>query len=161
MELLELFAKAIAPQLLNRIFDNVPQSAILLAVIMFFVIKYLLKWNNNRLGKLAKKEERSNAILEEIKLTREEVKLTNKTTQEISAKVDKLETEHQQDKIAVSKQFKEVVDKSDKKFELINSQINSLDKRILTIEVENQANSKQESAVITMLNRIINSIDKK
>lgn len=161
MELLELFAKAIAPQLLNRIFDNVPQFVILLAVIMFFAIKYLLKWNTNRLGKLAKKEERSNAILEEIKLTREEVKLTNKTTQEISAKVDKLEIEHRQDKIAVSKQFKEVVDKSDKKFELINSQINSLDKRILTIEVENQANSKQESAVITMLNHIINSIEKK
>ena len=161
MELLELFTKAIAPQLLTRIFDNIPQYIILFGFISIFAIKFLLKWNKARIEKLNAKEERSNAILEEIKLTREEVKLTNKTTQEISAKVDKLEIEHQQDKIAVSKQFKEVVDKSDKKFELINSQINYLDKRILTIEVENQANSKQESAVITMLNRIINSIDKK
>lgn len=158
---LEILAKVFASQVFKDLIDNIPSNVVLLGLAGFIFIKYFIKWNTNRLGKLAKKEERSNEILEEIKLTREEVKLTNKTTQEISAKVDKLEIEHQQDKIAVSKQFKEVVDKSDKKFELINSQINSLDKRILTIEVENQANSKQESAVITMLNRIINSIDKK
>lgn len=154
MELLELFAKAIAPQLLNRIFDNVPQSAILFAVMMFFAIKYLLKWNKARIEKLNAKEARSNQILQDGRTTREDVKLIREENQI-------MRKEYKQDKIDVAKQFKEIVDNFDKKFESTNSKINKLDKRILTIEVENQANSKQESAVITMLNRIINSIDKK
>ena len=65
MELLELFAKAIAPKVLERVFDNIPQSAILFAIMMFFVIKYLLKWNKARVEKIKAKEERSNQIWKE------------------------------------------------------------------------------------------------
>lgn len=55
----------------------------------------------------------------------------------------------------------EKVDKIEKVQEKTNAEVKELDKRILTIEIEAKANSKQESAVIAMLNRIINSIDKK
>ena len=157
---LEILAKVFASQVFKDLLDNIPSNVILIGLAGFIFIKYFLKWNNCRLSKLAEKEERSKAILEEIKLTREEVKLTNKTTQEISIKVDKLEIEHQQDKIEVAKQFKEVIKESDKKFELINLQVNSLDKRILTIEVENQANSKQENAILLKLQSIQNYINK-
>ena len=37
MEILELFAKAIAPQLLTRIFDNIPQYAIFIGFISIFL----------------------------------------------------------------------------------------------------------------------------
>lgn len=132
MELLELFAKAIAPQLLNRVFDNIPQSAILFAVIMFFVIKYLLKWNKSRIEKLNAKEARSKAIF--------------KNTENLVSKVDIIEKSQQ-----------EVVDE----IKVLRIEYNALDKRVLVIEAENRINSKQEGAIMTMLNRIINSIDRK
>ena len=143
MELLELFTKAIAPKLLERVFDNIPQSAILFAIIMFFTIKYLLKWNKVRVEKLNSKEARSNAILEEVKLNSLQGK-------EILVKVDKLEVEHKQDRENFTKQFKEV-----------DNKVNDVIHRVLVIETRDEINSKQENAIIAMLNRIINSIDKK
>ena len=125
MELLELFAKAIAPQLLNRIFDNVPQSAILFAVIMFFTVKYLLKWNKARVEKLDSKEARSNAILQ--------------NTNNLIEKVSKIEKDQQKTTLKLEK----------------------LSERVLVIETRDEINSKQENAIIGMLNRIIHSIDKK
>ena len=125
MELLELFAKAIAPQLLNRVFDNIPQSAILFAVIMFFVIKYLLKWNKARVKKLDSKEARSNAILQ--------------NTNNLIEKVSKIEKDQQKTTLKLEK----------------------LSERVLVIETENKINSNQENAIMGMLNRIINSIEKK
>lgn len=154
MELLELFAKAIAPQLLNRIFDNVPQSAILFAVIMFFVIKYLLKWNKARIEKLNAKEARSNQILQDGRTTREDVKLIREENQI-------MRKEYKQDKIDVAKQFKEIVDNFDKKFESTNSKINKLDTRVVRIEARDEINSKQENAVMAKIERFINSIEKK
>jgi len=147
MELLELFAKAIAPQLLNRVFDNIPQSAILFAVIMFFVIKYLFKWNKARVEKIKVKEEQSNEIWEDGKSTKEGVK--------------EIRVELKQDRIDTNNKFKEIVENFDKKFELTNVKINEIDKRVLVIETENKTNSKQEGTIITMLNRIFNSIEKK
>lgn len=143
MELLELFTKAIALQLLNRVFNNIPQSAILFAIVMFFVIKYLLKWNKARVEKLNAKEARSNAILEEVKLNSLQGK-------EILVKVDKLEVEHKQDRENFIKQFKEV-----------DNKVNDVIHRVVRIEARDELNSKQENSVIAMLNRIINSIDKK
>ena len=143
MELLELFTKAIAPKLLERVFDNIPQSAILFAIIMFFTIKYLLKWNKVRVEKLNSKEARSNAILEEVKLNSLQGK-------EILVKVDKLEVEHKQDRENFTKQFKEV-----------DNKVNDVIHRVLVIETRDEINSRQENAIIAMLNRIINSIDKK
>ena len=125
MELLELFAKAIAPQLLNRVFDNVPQSAILFAVIMFFAIKYLLKWNKARVKKLDSKEARSNAILQ--------------NTNNLIEKVSKIEKDQQKTTLKLEK----------------------LSERVLVIETKDKINSNQENAIIAMLNRIINSIDRK
>lgn len=125
MELLELFAKAIAPQLLNRVFDNIPQSAILFAVIMFFTIKYLLKWNKARNEKLNAKEARSNAILQ--------------NTNNLIEKVSKIEKDQQKTTLKLEK----------------------LSERVLVIETRDEINSKQENAIIGMLNRIINSIDRK
>lgn len=55
----------------------------------------------------------------------------------------------------------EKVDKIEKVQEKTNAEVKELDKRILTIEIEAKANSRQENTVMTMLNRIINSIDKK
>ena len=143
MELLELFAKAIAPQLLNRVFDNIPQSAILFAVIMFFVIKYLLKWNKARVEKLNAKEARSNAILEEVKVNVLQGK-------EILVKVDKLEMEHKQDRENFTKQFKEAENK-----------VNDVIHRVVRIEARDELKSKQENAVIAKIERFINSIEKK
>lgn len=125
MELLELFAKAITPQLLNRVFDNVPQSAILFAVIMFFAIKYLLKWNKARVKKLDSKEARSNAILQ--------------NTNNLIEKVSKIEKDQQKTTLKLEK----------------------LSERVLVIETKDKINSNQENAIIAMLNRIINSIDRK
>ena len=125
MELLELFAKAIAPKLLERVFDNIPQSAILFAVIMFFVIKYLLKWNKARVKKLDSKEARSNAILQ--------------NTNNLIEKVSKIEKDQQKTTLKLEK----------------------LSERVLVIETKDKINSNQENAIIAMLNRIINSIDRK
>ena len=125
MELLELFAKAIAPQLLNRIFDNIPQSAILFAVMMFFAIKYLLKWNKARNEELKKREERSDAIL--------------RNTNNLIEQVSKIEKDQQETTLKLGK----------------------LNDRVLVIETRDKINSKQENAIIGMLNRIINSIDRK
>lgn len=143
MELLELFAKAIAPQLLNRVFDNIPQSAILFAVIMFFTIKYLLKWNKARVEKLNAKEARSNAILEEVKLNSLQGK-------EILVKVDKLEVEHKQDRENFTRQFKEAENK-----------VNDVIHRVVRIEARDELKSKQENVVIAKIERFINSIEKK
>ena len=125
MELLELFAKAIAPQLLNRVFDNIPQSAILFAVIMFFAIKYFFKWNKSRNEELKKKEERSNTIL--------------RNTNNLIEKVSKIEKDQQETTLKLEK----------------------LNERVLVIETRDEINSKQENAIIGMLNRIIHSIDRK
>ena len=125
MELLELFAKAIAPQLLNRIFDNVPQSAILFAVIMFFAIKYFLKWNKARIEKLNAKEARSNAILQ--------------NTNNLIEKVSKIEKDQEKTTL----------------------KLENLTERVVKIETRDEINLRQENAIIGMLNRIINSIDKK
>ena len=125
MELLELFAKAIAPQLLNRVFDNIPQSAILFAVMMFFAIKYFFKWNKSRNEELKKKEERSNTIL--------------RNTNNLIEKVSKIEKDQQETTLKLEK----------------------LNERVLVIETREEINSKQENAIIGMLNRIIHSIDRK
>ena len=154
MELLELFTKAIAPQILGRIFDNIPQAIILFGFFGIFAIKYLLKWNKIRIEKIKVKEERSNQIWEDGRTTREDVKLIREENKEIRA-------EHKQDKIEVFKQFKEVIENFDKKFELTNCKINELDKRVVRIEAKDEINSKQENAVMTTLSYIKNSIDKK
>lgn len=125
MELLELFAKAITPQLLNRVFDNIPESAILFAVMMFFAIKYLLKWNKARNEELKKREERSDAIL--------------RNTNNLIEQVSKIEKDQQETTLKLGK----------------------LNDRVLVIETRDKINSKQENAIIGMLNRIINSIDRK
>ena len=125
MELLELFAKAIAPQLLNRVFDNIPQSAILFAVMMFFAIKYFFKWNKSRNEELKKKEERSDTIL--------------RNTNNLIEQVSKIEKDQQETTLKLGK----------------------LNDRVLVIETRDEINSKQENAIIGMLNRIINSIDRK
>ena len=143
MELLELFTKAIAPQILGRIFDNIPQAIILFGFLGIIIIKYLLKWNKARVEKIKAKEARSNAILEEVKLNTLQGK-------EILVKVDKLEVEHKQDRENFIKQFKEV-----------DNKVNDVIHRVVRIETRDELKSKQENAVIAMLNRIINSIDKK
>ena len=143
MELLELFTKAIALQLLNRVFNNIPQSAILFAIVMFFVIKYLLKWNKARLEKLNAKEARSNAILEQVKLNSLQGK-------EILVKVDKLEVEHKQDRENFINKFKEV-----------DNKVNDVITRVVRIEARDELNSRQENAVIAKIERFINSIEKR
>ena len=125
MELLELFTKAIAPQLLTRIFDNIPQYIIFFGFIGIFAIKYLLKWNRARNEKLKKKEERSNTILQ--------------NTNNLIEKVSKIEKDQQKTTLKLEK----------------------LSERVLVIETRDEINFKQENAIIAMLNRIINSIDRK
>ena len=125
MELLELFTKAIAPQLLTRIFDNIPQYVIFFGFIGIFAIKYLLKWNRARNEKLKKKEERSNTILQ--------------NTNNLIEKVSKIEKDQQKTTLKLEK----------------------LSERVLVIETRDEINFKQENAIIAMLNRIINSIDRK
>jgi len=147
MDLLELFVKAIAPQLLTRIFDNIPQYAIFLGFTSIFAIRYLFKWNKARIEKIKVKEEQGNEIWQDGKSTKEGVK--------------EIRAELKQDRIDTNKKFQEIVENIDKKFELTNVKINEIDKRVAVIETENRINSKQESTVITMLNRIFNSIEKK
>jgi len=132
MELLELFTKAIAPQLLTRIFDNIPQYIILFSFILIFIVKYLLKWNKARVEKFELKEARSQAIF--------------KNTENLVNKVDTIE-----------KSQKEAVEE----IKVLRTDYNALHTRVAVIETENRINSKQEGTIITMLNRIFNSIEKK
>jgi len=132
MELLELFTKAIAPQLLARIFDNIPQYIIFFGFITFFIFKYLLKWNKARVEKFELKEARSEAIF--------------KNTENLIGKVDTIE-----------KSQKEAVEE----IKVLRTDYNALHTRVAVIETENRINSKQEGTIITMLNRIFNSIEKK
>jgi len=152
MELLELFTRAIGPQLLARIFDNIPQYIIFFGFIAFFIFKYLLKWNKARVEKIKAKEARSNEIWEDGKTIREDVKLIREESKIIRE-------ERKQDRIESAKQFKEIVENFDKKFELTNDKIGALNTRVVVIETENRINSKQESAMIGTLNYIKNSID--
>jgi len=132
MELLELFTRAIGPQLLARIFDNIPQYIIFFGFITIFIFKFLLKWNKARVEKIKAKEERSEAIF--------------KNTENLVGKVDIIE-----------KSQKEAVEE----IKVLRTDYNSLHTRVAVIETENRINSKQENAVMTMLNRIFNSIEKK
>lgn len=143
MDLLELFVKAIAPQLLTRIFDNIPQYAIFLGFTSIFAVKYLLKWNKARVEKIKAKEvaEETKALIKE-----ERSQATFKNTENLVGKVDIIE-----------KSQKEAV----KEIKVLRADYNTLNTRVAIIETENRINSKQESTIITMLNRIFNSIEKK
>jgi septal ring factor EnvC (AmiA/AmiB activator) len=132
MEILELFAKAIAPQLLTRIFDNIPQYAIFIGFISIFLVKYFLRWNKARIDKIKAKEERSQAIF--------------KNTENLVGKVDTIE---------------KVQKETAKEIKALRAEYNALDKRVIKIETRDEINSKQEGTIITMLNRIFNSIEKK
>ena len=143
MELLELFTKAIAPQLLTRIFDNIPQYIILFGFILIFIVKYLLKWNKARIDKIKAKEL---ADEEKAKIKEERSQAIFKNTENLVNKVDTIE-----------KSQKEVVEE----IKVLRTDYNALHTRVAVIETENRINSKQEGTIITMLNRIFNSIEKK
>jgi len=132
MELMELFTKAIAPQMLARIFDTMPQFVILSSFAGLFIYKQLMKWNKAREAKALIKEERSQAIF--------------KNTENLIGKVDIIE-----------KSQKEVV----KEIKVLRADYNTLNTRVAVIETENRINSRQEGAIMTMLNYIKNSIEKK
>ena len=143
MELLELFTKAIAPQILGRIFDNIPQAIILFGFFGIIIIKYLLKWNKIRVEKIKAKE----AMDETKAQTKEErSQAIFKNTENLIAKVDTIE-----------KAQKETAEE----IKALKAEYNTLDKRVVRIEARDEINSKQENAVMGMLNRIFNSIDKK
>ena len=97
MELLELFTKAIAPQLLTRIFDNIPQYIILFGFISIFAIKFLLKWNKARVEKFELKEARSETIL--------------KNTNNLISEVHKIK----EDQIQITKKLEDYKDKINEK----------------------------------------------
>lgn len=143
MELLELFTKAIAPQILGRIFDNIPQAIILFGFLGIIIIKYLLKWNKARVEKIKTKE-----AMDETKaqIKEERSQAIFKNTENLIAKVNTIE-----------KAQKETAEE----IKALKAEYNTLDKRVVRIEARDEINSKQENAIITMLNRIINSIDKK
>jgi hypothetical protein len=143
MELLELFTKAIAPQLLTRIFDNIPQYIIFFGFISIFAVKYLLKWNKTRVEKIKAKEvaEETKALIKE-----ERSQAIFKNTENLIGKVDIIE-----------KSQKEVV----KEIKVLRADYNTLNTRVAVIETENRINSRQEGAIMTMLNYIKNSIEKK
>ena len=103
----------------------------------------MLKWNKARVEKSELKEARSNEILQEVKLNSLQGK-------EIIAKVNKLEIEHKEDRENFVKQFKEA-----------DNKINDVINRVVKIETKDEINSKQENSVMTTLNYIKNSIDKK
>lgn len=143
MELLELFAKAMAPQILGRIFDNIPQAIILFGFLGIIIIKYLLKWNKIRVEKIKAKE-----AMDEMKaqIKEERSQAIFKNTENLIAKVDTIE-----------KAQKETAEE----IKALKAEYNTLDKRVVRIEARDEINSKQEDAVMGMLNRIFNSIDKK
>ena len=141
MDLLELFVKAIAPQLVTRIFDNIPQYAIFLGFISIFAIRYLFKWNKARVEKIKVKEvaDEAKALIKE-----ERSQAIFKNTENLVGKVDIIE-----------KSQKEVV----KEIKVLRADYNALNTRVAVIETENRINSKQENAIIGTLNYIKNSID--
>jgi prophage DNA circulation protein len=143
MELLELFTKAIAPQILGRIFDNIPQAIILIGFLAIIIIKYLLKWNKARVEKIKAKE-----AMDETKaqIKEERSQAIFKNTENLIAKVNTIE-----------KAQKETAEE----IKALKAEYNTLDKRVVRIEARDEINSKQENAVMGMLNRIFNSIDKK
>ena len=143
MELLELFTKAIAPQILGRIFDNIPQAIILIGFLGIIIIKYLLKWNKARVEKIKAKE-----AMDETKaqIKEERSQAIFKNTENLIAKVNTIE-----------KAQKETAEE----IKALKAEYNTLDKRVVRIEARDEINSKQENAVMGMLNRIFNSIDKK
>ena len=55
----------------------------------------------------------------------------------------------------------EKVNKIEKDQQKTTLKLEKLSERVLVIETRDEINSKQENAIIAMLNRIINSIDKK
>jgi len=143
MELLELFTKAIAPQLLSRIFDNIPQYAIFIGFTSIFAARYLLKWNKTRVEKIRAKEvaDEAKALIKE-----ERSQAIFKNTENLISKVDIIE------KVQIE---------TAAEIKTLRNEYNALDKRVLVIETENKTNSKQEGTIMTMLNRIFNSIEKK
>jgi septal ring factor EnvC (AmiA/AmiB activator) len=130
MELMELFTKAIAPQVLARIFDTMPQFVIIASFAGLFMYKQLMKWNKARVENIKAKEERSEAIF--------------KNTENLVNKIDTIE-----------KSQKETA----KEIKILRTEHNALDKRVIVIETEIKINSKQENAIIGTLNYIKNSID--
>ena len=129
MELLELFTKAIAPQLLTRIFDNIPQYIILFGFISIFAIKFLLKWNKARVEKFELKEARSETIL--------------KNTNNLISEVHKIK----EDQIQITKKLEDYKDK-------INEKVQNLDNRIIKIETKEEYNKEKNNLIIDTLNSI-------
>jgi hypothetical protein len=143
MEILELFAKAIAPQLLSRIFENIPQFAIFIGFFLLFAIKFLLKWNKARIDKIKAKELEDEA---KARIKEERSQAIFKNTENLISKVDVIE-----------KVQKEVAEE----IKVLKADYNTRHTRVAVIEAENRINLKQESTIMTMLNRIFNSIEKK
>ena len=143
MELLELFTKAIAPQLLSRIFDNIPQYIIFFGFFGIIAIKYLLKWNKVRVEKIKAKE-----AMDETKaqIKEERSQAIFKNTENLIAKVDTIE---------------EAQKETAQEIKALKAEYNTLNNRVVRIEARDEINSKQENAIMGMLNRIFNSIDKK
>ncbi len=141
MEILELFAKAIAPQLLSRIFENIPQFAIFIGFFLLFGIKFLLKWNKARIDKIKAKELEDEA---KARIKEERSQAIFKNTENLINKVDVIE-----------KAQKETADE----IKVLRAEYNTIDKKVAIIENRNETNFKQEGVVITMLNHIKNSID--
>jgi len=165
MEILELFAKAIAPQLLTRIFDNIPQYAIFIGFISIFLVKYFLRWNKARVEKIKAKEL---ADEEKAKIKEERSQATFKNTENLISKVDIIEKAQKEtaEEIKVlrtetAEEIKVLRTETAEEIKVLRTDYNALHTRVAVIETENRINSKQEGTIITMLNRIFNSIEKK
>jgi vacuolar-type H+-ATPase subunit I/STV1 len=154
MEILELFAKAIAPQLLTRIFDNIPQYAIFIGFISIFLVKYFLRWNKTRVEKIKAKEL---ADEEKAKIKEERSQATFKNTENLISKVDIIEKAQKE----TAEEIKVLRTETAEEIKVLRTDYNALHTRVAVIETENRINSKQEGAIMTMLNRIFNSIEKK
>jgi hypothetical protein len=143
MELMELFTKAIAPQVLARIFDTMPQFVIIASFAGLFIYKQLMKWNKARVEKIKAKEvaDEAKALIKE-----ERSQAIFKNTENLIGKVDTIE---------------KVQKEAAKEIKALRAEYNALDKRVIKIETRDEINSKQEGTIITMLNRIFNSIEKK
>ena len=163
MEILELFTKAIAPQLLNRIFDNIPQFAIFIGFFLLFGIKFLLKWNKARIDKIKAKEledetkarikeERSQAIFKNTENLINKVDVIEKAQKETADEIKVLRKE-------VAEEIKVLRKETADEIKVLRAEYNTIDKKVAIIENRNEANFKQEGVVITMLNHIKNSID--
>jgi hypothetical protein len=163
MELLELFTKAIAPQVLTRIFDNIPQYIILFGFIVIFIIKYLLKWNKARVEKIKAKEL---ADEEKAKIKEERSQAIFKNTENLINKVDVIEKAQKETANEIKVLRKEVAEEikvlrkeTADEIKVLRAEYNTIDKKVAIIENKNETNFKQEGVVITMLNHIKNSID--